>query len=474
MQPSTKWQFWIVFVGLVAVGCVGVVSDDNGIGVRPTTGQGGAPGTGGSIGIPTGGNVGPDAGGPGPSGSGGSIGGTSSGSSAYCDLQQMLRTRCDGCHSNPPVSGAPMPLVTYADLLAPARSNPARIVADVALERMQDPVRPMPPAPAPHATAAEVSILSNWIAAGSPVVCTSSPPATGTGTAGAGGAGPGVDAGGPTGTGGSSGGITGDAGTSTALCSLQQTLRTRCVSCHSNPPVNGAPMPLITYADLIAPARSNPARRVADVALTRMQDPVSPMPPAPAPRATAAEIGTLSNWIAAGSPAVCIPGTGGTDAGGVTGNPPPPPPPPPVVCTSGQRWTGGNTGSPLMHPGVACLSCHSGTGGGGEDGDEAPPLWTIAGTVYPTVREPNDCNGVNGTTAGVQVIVTDAAGRVLTLPVNTSGNFYTNAAVTFPFHARVVRGGVVRMMTAAQSSGNCNGCHTQDGANGAPGRIVVP
>jgi mono/diheme cytochrome c family protein len=101
-------------------------------------------------------------------------------------------------------------------------------------------------------------------------------------------------------------------------------------------------------------------------------------------------------------------------------------------------------------------------------------LYTIAGTVYPTVREPNDCNGVNGPAAAIQVVVTDAAGRVLTLPVNAAGNFFTNAAVTFPFHARVVRGGAVRMMIAAQSSGNCNGCHTTDGANGAPGRIVVP
>jgi mono/diheme cytochrome c family protein len=121
-----------------------------------------------------------------------------------------------------------------------------------------------------------------------------------------------------------------------------------------------------------------------------------------------------------------------------------------------------------MHPGGTCITCHA-TAEAGE-----APQYTIAGTVYPTIREPTDCNGSNGVTAGIQVVVTDAAGRVLTLPVNTVGNFFTTAAVTFPFHARVVRGTVERVMTAAQSTGNCNGCHTETGANGAPGRIVAP
>ena len=32
----------------------------------------------------------------------------------------------------------------------------------------------------------------------------------------------------------------------------------------------------------------------------------------------------------------------------------------------------------------------------------------------------------------------------------------------------------VRMMVASQTAGNCNSCHTQNGANGAPGRIMAP
>jgi hypothetical protein len=478
MQSFIERSLWPVVFGFVALACTGEISDANfgGVDLAPVTGAGGGSGQpplvprggGGSTettGTATGagGAVNPGSGPP-PSGTGGSTG---AGSSAYCDLQQMLRARCVGCHSNPPVGGAPMPLVTYADLLAPARTNPSKTVAELAIERMQDPVKPMPPSPLPRATPAETSTVSNWIAAGTPVVCNSAP-SVGTDAGSSGGsAGLGTDGGvrPPPGTGDS--GVTivpSDGGVATAFCDVQQLLRARCVSCHSNPPVGGAPMPLVTYANLMAPAPSNPSQTVAAMALARMQDGVKPMPPSPLPRASATEVNILSNWMAVGSPSTCLSPTG-ADAGAVTITPVAIP----VVCTSGQRWTGGNAGSASMHPGGTCISCH--TSGGGEDENEAP-RFTIAGTVYPTVREPNDCNGVNG--AGIQVVITDATGRVLTLPVNAVGNFSSTTAVTRPFHAKVVRGGVERTMTATQTSGDCNTCHTQNGANGAPGRIVVP
>jgi hypothetical protein len=31
-----------------------------------------------------------------------------------------------------------------------------------------------------------------------------------------------------------------------------------------------------------------------------------------------------------------------------------------------------------------------------------------------------------------------------------------------------------RAMVTMQTSGDCNSCHTQNGANAAPGRIVLP
>src|SRR3954451_8156668 len=37
-----------------------------------------------------------------------------------CNVEQVLVTRCQSCHQRPPVYGAPMPLVTFADAMATA------------------------------------------------------------------------------------------------------------------------------------------------------------------------------------------------------------------------------------------------------------------------------------------------------------------------------------------------------------------
>jgi hypothetical protein len=120
-------------------------------------------------------------------------------------------------------------------------------------------------------------------------------------------------------------------------------------------------------------------------------------------------------------------------------------------------WTGGNSESPLMNPGKACAGCHSG--------------FVIGGTVYPTAHEPDLCMGTNG---NATVVITDANGLSVTLPVNGSGNFYGSPVLAFPIRAKVVANGKERAMQTAQMSGNCNGCHTQTGAEMAPGRIVMP
>jgi len=143
-----------------------------------------------------------------------------------------------------------------------------------------------------------------------------------------------------------------------------------------------------------------------------------------------------------------------------------------------------------MRPGEACLNCHTGGGGtaeddgggddgggGGDDGggggDDGAPLYTLAGTVYPTAHEPNDC--VSNRLSGAVVTVFDSTGRAIaTMTVNAAGNFFSTAAVRFPITARVTFQGRERVMTTPQNSGNCNSCHTQNGANGAPGRILAP
>ncbi len=132
------------------------------------------------------------------------------------------------------------------------------------------------------------------------------------------------------------------------------------------------------------------------------------------------------------------------------------------TCTSGEYWMGGY--SERMHPGGTCIGCHGGSG--------RAPKFQIAGTVFPTAHEPNGCNAENP--AGVRVEITGADGRVQLLGVNDVGNFMSQAAVALPYKARVLSGGRARDMLGAQSSGDCNSCHTQDGAHGAPGRILLP
>ena len=120
---------------------------------------------------------------------------------------------------------------------------------------------------------------------------------------------------------------------------------------------------------------------------------------------------------------------------------------------------------------------NSGPGGGDDNGggdDGEAPLYTIAGTLYPTGHEPDLCNGTAGAMAAARVVIVDAANQTITLTPNAAGNFFYAGAVTFPFHAKVTYQGRERIMVAAQSNGSCNGCHTQNGANGAPGRITLP
>lgn len=137
-----------------------------------------------------------------------------------------------------------------------------------------------------------------------------------------------------------------------------------------------------------------------------------------------------------------------------------------AVCTSQMYWTGGDKGSELMHPGGTCLTCHS-------NSREAPKL-IVAGTVYPTSHEPDDCNGISGS-SGIAVVITDATGKELPpIPVNDVGNFRYEGRVASPFHVKVVSGGKENVMTAAPDNGECNSCHTVKGANNAPGRILVP
>lgn len=131
------------------------------------------------------------------------------------------------------------------------------------------------------------------------------------------------------------------------------------------------------------------------------------------------------------------------------------------ACASGEFWTGGDEESPLMRPGGDCIECH--------DSGEGPNL-SAAGTVMGAYDDVDDCNGVQGVT----VRITDANGDVHELTTNAAGNFYTNESIPTPFTAEVEKDGAVSPMLTSQVDTNCASCHTAEGANGAPGRIVAP
>jgi hypothetical protein len=133
-----------------------------------------------------------------------------------------------------------------------------------------------------------------------------------------------------------------------------------------------------------------------------------------------------------------------------------------AVCSSGV--TGRTSAGSQMRPGEACIACHASSGG---------PRFAIAGTVYPTAHEPDDCNGAS-TDTGAVVVITDATGKTHQLKVNQAGNFTLSGSLPLPYTAKVTAGGTDRAMGSAQQSGDCNGCHTQRGNSSAPGRIVLP
>jgi hypothetical protein len=238
-------------------------------------------------------------------------------------------------------------------------------------------------------------------------------------------------------------------------CDVETLLGTNCTICHTQPPQTGAPFPLLTHAQLTAVAAPT-TMTYAQLCVTEMT--AGRMPPPPTPRATAAEIAVLQDWITAGMPAGTTACTDTTPYDGAS------------TCTSGTHWTQGDDSSPDMHPGGACLACHS-TASSPPD-----PIGTMAGTVYPSIHEPDDCNGVPGTTTDpIVVSVLDRNRQTITATVTASGNFFASSPVALPIRsATVTYQGRTRTMASAQVSADCNSCHTEGGTLGAPGRILLP
>ena len=364
-----------------------------------------------------------------------------------CDVAATLQTYCVSCHGSSPKYGAPMPLVTYADLSATSPKGGS--YAERSLARMKDAAAPMPPGGG--VPAGEVSGFEAWVTAGIPM-----------GTCGG--------TGGTGGTGGSTGG-TGGVGPATGIpCDVADVLK-QCTGCHHNPPSGGAKMSLVSYDDLMT--ASPKGGNYADRSLIRMQDAASPMPPSPSPMVSAAGIAVFQAWQSAGYPMGDC-GAGGAGGGDPYGTP--------ETCTSGVTWAGGEEDwgqypKDGMHPGMPCIDCHANPGKYGVQ-DNGPGMW-IGGTVYPTAHEYDQCLGVDGYAEQVKVEVTDANGQVVSLQANATGNFYLRKgpgvpAIVYPITAKVVSPNGTRAMSKAVQTGDCNTCHTLKGTNDAPGRIMAP
>lgn len=128
--------------------------------------------------------------------------------------------------------------------------------------------------------------------------------------------------GGSSGTSSSSGGVGGN-----LPCDVDAIFAKSCRSCHGEPTKFGAPMPLLSHADLHADAKLAPGKKVFEQVAARIRDDAAPMPQPPNARLSAADMATIDAWVAKGAPAgdaVC------------NNQPPPSPGVQPLSCTPDQ------------------------------------------------------------------------------------------------------------------------------------------
>ncbi len=245
----------------------------------------------------------------------------------------------------------------------------------------------------------------------------------------------------------------GDPGPNELPCDVRAVLEVSCVACHSSPVTSDAPMPLTTRYDFLAEydmsGQSVGARSVA-----RMERAKAPMPPLSEPPAPSDALVTISAWVNAGMPA----GTCGAIAAA----------PYPTTCASGVHWDSNATPTALMTPGQACRNCHK--------VNAQTFNYFFMGTVFPSYHEEDDCSSPPPADAKVEIL--DEDGNVtMTLFPNAAGNFLSNAVVPgvpLPYTARLVANGLTRAMVNPRDDGDCNLCHTEQGDEDAPGRLVWP
>ncbi len=135
-------------------------------------------------------------------------------------------------------------------------------------------------------------------------------------------------------------------------------------------------------------------------------------------------------------------------------------------CASGLSWPHGDDGSELMHPGGDCIKCHAQRDKG--------PVYEIAGSVYESLTEEDDCAGLEGAI----IEITDINNNVFTMTSNAAGNFFMTPeeaeGIEYPATVKAIYDGRENPMIGLLPYGNCTDCHTRNGNwTSAGGRVFV-
>lgn len=244
-----------------------------------------------------------------------------------------------------------------------------------------------------------------------------------------------------------------DLGPNELPCDVRQVVEEICTSCHASPVAAGATMPLLSRHDFLA-IYADSGKTIGERSLERMKLAAAPMPPLSEPPASAKQISVFEQWVMAGMPA--------GSCGAISAKPMQ------TTCASGKFWDPNATATVQMNPGTACRTCHK--------TQASDYNYFFMGTVFPAFYEKDLC--MSPPPAGAKVEILDETGKVtMTLTPNAAGNFMSSsvvAGVPIPYTARLVANGLTRSMNGLQSDGDCNKCHTEQGTDGAPGRLVWP
>ena len=212
-------------------------------------------------------------------------------------------------------------------------------------------------------------------------------------------------------------------------CDVAALFATKCVSCHSDPPVGGSLSGLVTVADLLATAKEDATKNEAQLSLARMKNAASPMPPRSVGNpATPAEIAAVEGWIR------------GNYAGSCAGMGAPPPPPTSVFTGAGAFV--GRTTSSTHNAGQNCMgSCHDHS-------------FTFAGTLT---------DGAGNGVAGAEVRLVDGSGTAITVHTGPEGNFHSTIPFAGAAHVGARTASNTVDMVSTITNGGCNGCHATGG-----------